>query len=286
MQLINSTKKARIVKLDLFILAILGVAIVLSFFLVGGLMPEDFKPTQYSDTQFYTPSNLTSTPSAERGLQLDLIKLKSCSSTTAVNFLVDRSGSMRGTKLAQLKNGLLAFKNKLSDENIFGLQTYSYPPNTWINVVNPTYVKDVKSDLRAKICSIQADGWTHSKDAFLQTESILYGAKNKYPGYNFVLIFISDGVPETDEESRTCGQSRCFATKQDPTEVAKRIKENGIRIITLAYTDSGDQGLNEQLQAMMQRVASSPEDYYKAPSSNEVKEILEKIVNSICKEVE
>jgi uncharacterized protein YegL len=297
MPIIVPTTKPRNAKLDMFVLAILAVAIAISFLFVGGLTPGNFRPTSYQDTNFYTPSDPDKKSGTEQGLQLDLVKLKGCSSSIAVNFLVDRSGSMDGDKIARLKNGILAFKSKLSEDNLFGLQVYSATNASWTgicdnqgepwcNIFTPSYFKDVKSNIKTKLCPINANGFTYSKRAFEKTEPLLYEAKNKFAGYKIVLIFISDGVPETADEENTCGQQRCFATQQDPTEVAIRIKNQDIKIITLAYTDMGDSSLNDKLQAMMKRVASSPNDYYQAPNNNDVKAILEKIAYKICQEAQ
>ncbi len=320
MKLIKTGKSSKVAGLNLFILAILGLAIVLGFFLVGGLVPENFTLTQYSDKSTYTPLNPDKDPNAKQGLQLDLIKLEGCSSTAAVNFLIDRSGSMNfngGKKIKNLRNAILSFKNKLSDDNIIGLQVYSETGSTWTgicnpqgkswcNLINPTPYKNVRDTIHNTVCGVHADGGTYTRDAFLETEKVLDEAIKKYPDHKFNLIFISDGVPEDGNTGSVCpggiggpwcganelGYCRCYSIKQDPTnfydsskiDISQRIKDKGVRIFTISYVDKTDQHLNSLLEGLMERVASSVDDYYRSPSEQDIEVILEQIVNKICKE--
>jgi hypothetical protein len=305
-----TVKKPKIVKLDLFILVVLTLVIGLSVLFVGGLNPgNNFKLTPYSDTQSYTPSNPSQQAGADKGLQLSLIKLKSCSSTVAVNFLVDNSGSMGwGKKLVNLRNAILSFKNKLADESIIGLQTFS---EDWENLIKPTEFKNVKESIHKTVCSIGKEGGTYTRDAFSKTEKVLDEAIAKYPGYKFALIFISDGVPETMEEDNvkypdclssefcssnpdTTNRCRCFAKKQDPTnfydtslvDIPQRIKDKGVKIFSIAFVDTADAKINEKLESLLKRTASSPESeyYYRAPSEEDITTILEQIASKICQE--
>jgi hypothetical protein len=324
MQLIKpSIKQPKIVRMNLFILTILGLAIVLGFLFVGGLTPgENFKLTKYSDTAFYTPSNSNQQVENQRGLQLSLIKLENCSSTVAVDFLVDRSGSMgfnEGKKITNLRNAILSFKNKLTDQSIIGLQAFSstaaYSADwngicnpgdlPWCNLIAPSYYKDVKNSIHKTVCGLTASGATFTRDAFAETEKVLSDAKQKYPNYKFALIFISDGIPE-DATNKACpggiggqwcgadesGRCRCYATDQDPTnyydstkvDITKQIKDMGITIFTISYVDKTDSHLNSLLQGLMERIATSKEYYYPAPDETKIKEILDQIANKICQE--
>ncbi len=317
MNSIKPVKKPKIVRLDLFTIAIISLMIIFGVFLAGGLMPKNFKVTKYSDNQKYTPANPDAKADSAQGLQLNLIKLKGCSSTAAVNFLVDRSGSMGfdgGKKIKNLRNALLSFKNKLSDDNIFGLQIYSDDSanrscnnqgKPWCNIVDPDYYKNVKNGLKNKICAVQPNGGTYTRDAFLETEKVLDEAIKKFPNYKFALIFISDGIPE-DATNIECpggiggawcganenGGCRCYSQKQDPTnfydsskvDIPKRIKDKGVRIFSISYIDKTDEHLNNLLQGLMERIASSKDDYYSAPDETKIKEILDQIAVKICQE--
>jgi hypothetical protein len=106
-------------------------------------------------------------------------------------------------------------------------------------------------------------------------------AKSKFPDYNFNFIFISDGIPETAASNQACN-TRCLASEQNPEAVAQEIKSLGVRIFTIAYLDDSDQSLNDQLRVLMTNVASSPEDFFVAPVSNQIEGILTQIGQKFC----
>lgn len=280
-------------KSNFSILVFLFIVAFFAFFNVGGIFPESLNTTGTEGGSYVM---VTPIPEASsQSLQLKFVQFKGCSSTTAVNFLVDRSGSMEyGQKLPLLKKGVLMFTNKLSDESIFGLQTYSQEgtrKGEWTNDINPDLFGNVKSKITNVVCSINAEGATYTKNAFEKTKAVLVDAQKKHPDRKFALIFVSDGVPETVESDRACipGNCRansctCFAPEQDPTQIANEIKAMGIKIYTVAYVDKQDANLNSKLQALMKRVASSEKDYFMAPGETDVIEILNKISNQICTE--
>jgi len=283
-------------KSNFFFLAILFVVAFFAFSNVGGIFP-----TKLNTTGAQSGSYVMVTPvpgSSDSSLQLKLVKFKGCSTTAAVNFLVDRSGSMAfGKKLPLLQKGLLSFANKLSDQSVFGLQTFA---EDWTKNISPGLFSDVKGKITDVVCKINPNGGTHTKDAFVKTKGVLEQAQITYPDHNFALIFISDGIPETLATNTACpgGQSgewcgpsptnpslcRCFAQEQDPTQVADQIKAmgTGIKIYTIAYVEKEDQKLNNKLQEMMKRVATTPNDAYMAPNETEIVGILNKISNEIC----
>jgi hypothetical protein len=306
---INLNSKSKVVRMDMFILVILIIVIGFSFTLVGGITPgENFKLTSSPDSEIYTPSGLSEHVATGSGLQLNLVKLKSCSSTVAVNFLVDNSGSMGfdgGKKLKNLKNAVLSFKSKLADDNVFGLQSFS---QDWELLINPDKFKNVKSKIHQTVCGLRSETSTYTRDAFSKTETVLDEAIMKYPDYKFALIFISDGVPETgngDPPYPSCLSSefcsgnpngisdcRCFSKDQDPTnfynstltDMTKRIKDKGVKIFSIAFVDKSDEKLNNILESLLKRIASSEDTYYRAPNEEDIKIILDKIATKICQE--
>jgi hypothetical protein len=301
--------KQKVVRLNIFFLVILILIISLSFFFVGGLTPgTNFKLTSYSDTASYIPSDQNQEAKPGQNLQLSLIKLKSCSSTVAVNFLLDHSGSMgfdEGKKITNLRNAILSFKNKLADDNIIGLQAFS---DDWTNLINPSLFKDVKGTIHKTVCSLTPTSATYTRDAFSKTEKVLDEAIAKYPNYKFALIFISDGVPETghgdppypsclssdfcSQDPRLATDCRCFSKDQDPTnfydpsqtDVTKRIKDKGIKIFSIAFVDKSDAKLNNVLESLLKRIATSEDYYYRAPNEEDIKTILDQIASKICQE--
>jgi len=274
---------------NFFALTILAVVAVFAFFTVGGIFPTKLNTTGAQSGSFVMVTPVPGT--SNKALQFKFITFKGCSSTTTVDFLVDRSGSMAGNKLKQLQQGILSFVNKLSDQSVFGLQTFADPPNTeWRNDINPGLFSDVKGKITDIVCSLNANGGTYTKDAFTQTKDVLVQTQKNYSGRKLALIFVSDGVPETNESDslpctgRLCRANtcECFAPEQDPTSVADEIKAMGIKIYTIAYVDQNDANVNDKLQALMKGVASTPDDYYMAPKETDVVAILNKISNEIC----
>lgn len=169
------------------------------------------------------------------------------------------------------------------------------------------YFKNNKNRFIAAINSLPPFGATHTKDAFEFTKAQFTQAKLKYPDRDFTLVFISDGIPEKDDEigralcpndnlsladPRYCtqdprgalGTCRCFNYGQDPTSVAQEMKNSGVRIFTIGYVYSEDEFFKDDLKGLMERVASSREDFYPAPINNQLTTILQSITTKICKD--
>ena len=190
-----------------------------------------------------------------------------------------------GSKLEDLKSGVKAFVANYPDNGIIGVQAYNEPgkisPEGYKELVPISKYADVKVNINNIIDGMRANGFTYSKNAMSFVKQRLEEAKAKFPEYNFNLIFISDGVPETAASDLACGR-RCLAQEQNPEIVASEIKNLGIRIFSLAYLDDSDASLSNQLRALMINVASSPEDFFVAPVSNQIEEILAQIGQKFC----
>ncbi len=280
------------------VMALLLVAVIIgSVFLVGGIIPGKSKINP--DGGSYIP--ITDNPKdSQNTLQLKTIKFRSCGSTAAVDFLVDRSGSMQfGTKMTNLKTALNTFGNSFPEDGLISMQSFSDYP---VLNVPFDYFKNVGNLFIGSVNSLFPFGATHTKDAFVFAKSQLDGARSNFPGRNLTLVFISDGIPETGqanascpggkgEDSRYCeenprspGACRCFDVNQDPTPVASEIKKSGVRIFTIGYIHDEDNKFKADLTDLMKRVASSPDDFYQAPISNQLTDILQSISTKICKD--
>ena len=276
---------------------ILGLIIATSLLLIGGIFPFNFKNSP-NDTAEYIP-DAVDPQGGDSSLQLKPITFKKCGSTTAIDFLVDNSGSMSwGNKMPALKKGLISFTSQLANESIIGMQSFSIKP---VDIIPVSYYKDVASKTTMAINSMTGLSGTHSKDAFVFTQGKLDLAMQKFPDKKFALIFISDGIPETQASNASCPggaggglctadpqdprRCRCFAVEQDPTEIANQVKAKGIRIFTISYIDTMDAELNDKLQTLMQNTASSPQDYYTAPDETKIGEILSQISVKLCENV-
>lgn len=296
-------KKRNLISGDL----ILIVVLILAFLLAGGIYTRFSKfPNQgtYETELFGTGS------SDQEGLQLGTFGVLQCKNKTAINFLIDNSGSMQfgepDSKIQQLKTALRTFAEYFPPTGAIAMQTYS---ETVKERVPFSIFNESKSLFLAEVAAMGPQTATHSRDAFLVAENNINLGKGLFPDYQFSLVFISDGIPESRNGNTYCGGGscsggsctggtspeycmqhpladnacRCFDTNQDPTDIATRIKANGIRIFTIAFTDDhADAKLNDKLQNLMRNVASGPNDYFHAPVNNQLTNIISLITNRIC----
>jgi hypothetical protein len=275
---------------------IIVFAVILGFLLTGGFV---FRTSNYPSQQSDQTIVITKpVPLSKSSLQLNTFDVKRCSSTTAIDFLIDNSGSMQfGTKMQELQNALKIFAGKFPTSGAIALQTYS---ETVQDKVHFSLFKDSKNQFLNAVSAMTPQTATHSKDAFLVAQNSLKQGMKDFPNYKFSLVFISDGIPETDAANKACigGQNsqycaphpfdsaacRCYDVNQDPTSVASQIKASGVRIYTIAFVDSSESKFNADLQTMMADVASSPSDYYMAPIDTQLTDIITQISTSICTE--
>ncbi len=282
----NKKSKRKLSSLKILVV-FFAVVVSASLLFTNGLFPNEIN----SIPQNQNTGNIPAVPAPSAGessLQINTFGFRTssptplptnCKETTAVDFLIDNSGSMNNdNKLTALKKGVIQFINALPDNSVIGMQRFSETPQ---EVIPFSYYKDVKSQVVQDVNSMTANGFTYTKDAFSFTKQELDSAIPKYPNYKFALIFVSDGVPETAQDD-AANPPRAFATDQDPTEIATQIKQEGIRIFTVAYIGETDISLNNQLHTMMQNVASSPSDAYTAPSSSQISSILSQISTKLC----
>jgi hypothetical protein len=287
---------------------VLAVIILGSLLFVGSIAPREGEVTNPPKQGILDPTLDTT---EKRSLQLETLKFKECAETVAIDFLVDNSGSMEyGDKLVELKKGLVTFSSNFPDTGIIGLQAYSSPasrpPVGYHELVPIDLFKNVKSNFVSAVSSMRPAGATYSKDAMTFAKQKLDAARARFPDYQFNLVFISDGIPETEAtEAALCpggipnsdlcsvstnpltGQAdcRCFAQVQDPTSVASQIKNSGVRIFTISYLDALDEKFNDRLQDLMKGVASSISDYYQAPVENQITTILSQIAQKSCEKL-
>lgn len=285
-----------------FIILIVAIG---SYLLVGGAFPNDEGVD--SPTYEAIPDENAPRPSGKESLQLGTFPFKQCSDTISVDFLIDNSGSMAyGSKMVELKNAMVVFGSNYPDNGLLGLQIYSdvltYPPLGYQELIPISEYKNIKNQYVGFINTMRPQGATHSKDAMAFAKTKIDQARSKYPNRKFNLIFISDGIPETEAtKNRLCpiggipdpnlcsrgfdpnGRSicRCFAEEQNPTSIAQQIKNSGVRIFTIYYVDQADAKFTDMLKKLMEDVASSPSDSFQAPAEAQLINILGQIVEKL-----
>ncbi len=265
--------------------------------------------------ELYTLKDKTSLNSNNGQLQLGQPQIvqEACGQNALVIFLLDTSASMSdNNKASSLKAGLNSFASVFPANGILGLTEFS---TKVAQIIPPSTYNVVKSNFLNAISSYNPNGDTSTADAFtfIQNE-VIANEISKIPGKRKIsLIFISDGIPESQAYTEKCllppnylnintnipecvanchydsslTQNRCFDPTQDPTNIAQTIKSEGIKIYAIAYPDSNGWFVTKQA-GMMSAVASSDSsapngiDYWQAPSSNDITSIMSTISDKIC----
>lgn len=279
---------------------ILIVVLILAFLLAGGIYT---RLSAFPNQGIYETELFGAGSSDQEGLQLGTFGVLHCRNKTAINFLIDNSGSMQfgepDSKIQQLKTALRTFAEYFPPTGAIAMQTYS---ETVRERVPFSLFNESKSLFLEEVAAMGPQTATHSRDAFLVAENNINLGKGLFPDYQFSLVFISDGIPESRQANNLCAGGpqgeycmrhplepsacRCFDTNQDPTDVATRIKANGTRIFTIAFTDDhADARLDDKLQNLMTNVAS-PGDYFHAPVNNQLTNIISLITNRVCTQPE
>ena len=178
--------------------------------------------------------------------------------------ILDRSGSMAGSAMANLKNGAKAFIDIIY--NSTGGTNGQIAGGTHIGIVsfadiatqNTALITDV-ADLKAAVDSLTANGSTNHADAFTKANDLLVNSTANQQ----VMVMFTDGFT-------TAGG--------DPNVVATQIKSQGTVIYGIGL--SGNGGIDEQ---SLENWVSSPSSAYLVitPDDEELEEIFEELAKNI-----
>lgn len=256
---------------------LLGVVIIGSILLVSGIGPKYQITPKDPNAGGFVPDIEDKTIN-EKSLQLKTIKFKKCESTAAVDFLLDRTGSMSDSapdgqrKLDKLKEATLTFVNSLSDDSVLGIQTFSSSGIT--DDVPIALFRDNKAVAESKIKSLQAMGQTPTTDALRFSLNKLKEGQSKFNDRQMNFIFVSDGEPVPNDQDPRLPQNN-----PDPSQ---EIKNLGITIYTIGILDA-NQIRKGRVQELLKHIASSPEKSFIAPDGNQLVEIYNQIRFELCK---
>ncbi len=202
------------------------------------------------------------------GIKLSLTAAPDITSNpTDIVLILDRSGSMTGSPLANLKNGAKKFID-IIDEATDGVQDGQIGSGSHIGIVSfsDTAVQDTQlitsvADLKAAVDSLSAGGLTNHADAFTKALELFDPAS----GNAKVMVMFTDGVT-------TAGG--------DPNTVATAAKTQGVIIYCIGL--SGNGGLDEQA---LNNWASDPDSAYVAitPDDAELEDLFEDLAKNIVK---
>lgn len=187
------------------------------------------------------------------------------SNPTDIALILDRSGSMAGSPLANLKSGAKKFID-IIDESTDGSQDGQIGMGSRIGIVsfatdaeqNTQLITSV-SDLKAAVDSLSAGGSTNHADAFTQALDLFDPSSTNAK----VMVMFTDGVT-------TAGG--------DPNTIASIAKAQGVIIYVIGLSGSG--GIDEQA---LRNWASDPDSAYVAitPDDTELEQIFEDLAQNI-----
>ncbi|MBQ8356579.1 MAG: VWA domain-containing protein [Clostridia bacterium] len=189
------------------------------------------------------------------------------SNPTDIVLILDRSGSMAGSPLANLKNGAKKFIDiidEATDSNRDG--QIGYGSRIGIVSFDGTATKDTElitsvADLNAAVNALSANGSTNHADAFTKALELFDPASTNAK----VMVMFTDG-------KTTAGG--------DPNTVATAAKAQGVIIYVIGL--SGNGGIDEQA---LKDWASDPDSAYVAitPDDEELEKIFEDLARNIAK---
>lgn len=296
---------------SLSVLFVMALVVAGAFIASGSLVPLDPNgpggpPTlePYYNTADYPQQHIVpptgSIPNGQQKLQLQTFNVDNCGENSAIMFVIDTSGSMSyAGKMDNTKRALHYFVNNIGGKTVIGINTFSKDVITKLYL---SYYKDVKKQVPGIINGLTPGGWTRTRDALESAKEELTKSirDEDYPGYQYNLVLMTDGVPEIPDAGRHCEVTvpdpnlangiRCFAREEDPrypTDVSNEIKALGVDIYTInVYSPSyrSDKLLFPYLEALLKEVASPPLNthYYVSTNASNLSEILKNISNSIC----
>ena len=293
---------------------IMALVIAAAFISSGGGTPVDpngpdgpprlepyYNASDYGEQKIVLPTDPQG--EADNNLQLKTFLVEGCGEKTAMYFVIDTSGSMKfDNKLQKEQQALRDLLNvkRIGGKAVVGLATFSKGAKEEVPL---SYIKDVEDDIDKAISSMNADGWTSTRDAMELAKDRLQKSieAEEFPGYKYAVVLMTDGVPEIPDQPRTCivtapdpnlasGQ-RCFAEEQDPrvpVNIAEEITRLGVEIYAVnIYSPNNppsDAAMYPYLKELLQGMATPPLDdhYFESLEGNN----LDKVLGKICSPVE
>lgn len=297
----------------LFVMALVTIA---AFVVSGNLTPVDpngpggpptlepyYNPADYPVQHIITPTG-GSTGAGQKNLQLETFNVDNCGQNTAMLFVIDTSGSMSyENKIGHEKQALSYFTSNMGGLSTIGIDTFGGGQGAATTAVPLNYYKDVKTQVKQVINGLTPNGGTPTRDAIQLAYTQLKQSisEDEYPGYQYNLILMTDGVPEI-LPPRTCEAQtydpkdaplqRCFAQQEDPTiptNIAAQMRSLGVDVYAInVYSPSwtSDAYMYPYLNAMLQKVVSQPASthLYTSINGSNLSDVLQNIDQSICQD--
>lgn len=107
-------------------------------------------------------------------------------------FIVDTSGSVSGTPLAEMKESLINAAQYIKPDNSY-VGLVSYNSNVTINLPIGKFDLNQRAYFNGEVSNLVAGGGTHTFDAIAVGLQMLTQAKEAHPNAKFMLFVLSDG---------------------------------------------------------------------------------------------
>lgn len=157
----------------------------------------DLDPLAYGITCLsnYLPDSLAKCDELANGFFVLLIEPEPSSEVVAKDFVivVDKSGSMSGSKIQEAKAAASFMVNNLNFGDAFNVIAFDSYNTTWSNALQPFTVANMGAAL-SWISSIQASGGTNINDAITEGIQDFSGSA---PGHARSIVFLTDGQDQS-----------------------------------------------------------------------------------------
>jgi Mg-chelatase subunit ChlD len=201
-------------------------------------------------------------------------KAEVCEAPVDVTLVIDRSGSMDDISLnppqplTDVKDAAIFFVNSLSGSDQTAL--VSFANDATLDAPLTSNLQSVKQAIENIAILADVTQNTNITSGIEKAMEELVSARQK-PGSGKVMIVLTDGVATHPIDARTPNYPEISALNSANTS-----KSLGINMFTI--------GLGKNLNTeFLKLVASSSEEFYLAPTANDLTEIYKQIATKICK---
>jgi uncharacterized protein YegL len=242
---------------------LIGIVILGSIAMVSGIFPKNQITPMDPNAPKYKVKAEDGTIQKD-SIQLKTLKFEACSESVAVEMVLDRSNSMSGKKIKDLKRTSLFFINKLTSQAPIGLVIFGTGAEEKFQI-QP--YGDIQGNIESIINGLEAKGITHTKDGMIKAKLALEVGMPKFPGRQFSLVLVTDGEPNPPDE-------------QDPVATSNEIKNMGVKVYVIAIT----QDTNKQKMINLMKQVASPDGFFEASTTDQLQAVYDQIGFQICKE--
>ncbi len=202
-------------------------------------------------------------------------KAEVCESPVDVMVAIDRSGSMAALganppqPLTDVKNAAIYFVNQLDENDRVGMVSFATSADTSSESLLSSNTELVKGAIDKIAIGTQGIQQTNITDALSKSLEEL-SSPRKREGVPSVTVLLTDGVATVPQKPGEPDYPESSALS-----LGQLIKDRGIRLFTI--------GLGKDLnQGFLTSLASSPDDFYLAPTTKELNNIYTQIATKIC----